>query len=118
MTATLMALHVGRRRQGRAWLKTHHTSSPGVWLVFYKRHTGVKSIPYEDAVREALCLGWIDSLIKRLDDDRYAIKVTPRRTTSKWSDINRRRWAELKAAGLLTSAGLAAAPTSSTCAPR
>jgi len=86
--------------------------------VFYKRHTGVKSIPYEDAVREALCFGWIDSLIKRLDDDRYALKVTPRRTTSKWSDINRRRWAELKAAGLLTSAGLAAAPTSNTYAPR
>src|SRR5213596_3579841 len=75
-------------------------------------------MPYEDFVREALCFGWVDSLVKRLDDDRYAIKVTPRRTTSKWSDINRRRWAELKAAGLLTSAGLAAAPTSSTCAPR
>ena len=86
--------------------------------MFYKRHTGVKSIPYEDAVLEALCFGWIDSLIKRLDDDRYALKVTPRRTTSKWSDINRRRWAELKAAGLLTSAGLAAAPTSNTYAPR
>lgn len=89
----------------------HHTSSPAVWLVFYKAHTGVKSIHYEDTVREALCFGWIDSLIKRLDDDRYALKVTPRQPTSKWSDINRKRWAELKAAGLLTSAGLAAAPT-------
>src|SRR6266511_2400272 len=56
-------------------------------------------------VREALCFGWIDSLVKRLDDDRYALKVTPRQPTSKWSDINRKRWAELKAAGLLTSAG-------------
>jgi uncharacterized protein YdeI (YjbR/CyaY-like superfamily) len=86
--------------------------------VFYKRHTGVKSISYEDAVREALCFGWIDSLIKRLDDDRYVLKITPRRTTSKWSDLNRKRWAELKAAGLLTSAGLAAAPTSKTYAPK
>ena len=86
--------------------------------MFYKAHTGVKSIPYEDTVREALCFGWIDSLIKRLDDDRYALKVTPRQPTSKWSDINRKRWAELKAAGLLTSAGLAAAPTNNTYAPR
>ena len=75
-------------------------------------------MPYEDAVREALCFGWIDSLIKRLDDDRYAVKVTPRQPTSKWSDINRRRWTELKAAGLLTSAGLAAAPTENSYGPR
>jgi uncharacterized protein YdeI (YjbR/CyaY-like superfamily) len=86
--------------------------------VFYKAHTGVQSIPYEDTVREALCFGWIDSLIKRLDGDRYALKVTPRQPTSKWSDKNRKRWAELKGAGLLTPAGLAAAPTSKTYAPR
>ena len=86
--------------------------------MFYKAHTGVKSIHYEDTVREALCVGWIDSLIKRLDDDRYALKVTPRQPTSKWSDINRKRWAELKAGGLLKSAGLAAAPTNNTYAPR
>jgi uncharacterized protein YdeI (YjbR/CyaY-like superfamily) len=75
-------------------------------------------MPIEDAAREALCFGWIDSLIKRLDDDRYAVKVTPRRPSSKWSDINRRRWKELKAAGLLTPAGLAAAPTENTYRPR
>jgi uncharacterized protein YdeI (YjbR/CyaY-like superfamily) len=118
MTASLMTLRVTNRRQWRAWLTRHHTSSPGVWLVFYKTHTGVKSIGYEDTVREALCFGWIDSLIKRLDDDRYVLKVTPRQPTSKWSDINRKRWVELKAAGLLTSAGLAAAPTNNTYAPR
>ena len=55
---------------------------------------------------------------KRLDDDRFAIKVTPRRPTSKWSDLNRKRWMELKAAGLLTPAGLAAAPTENTYGPR
>ena len=118
MTAQLMTLNVRTRRQWRAWLAKHHKSSPGVWLVFYKAHTGVKSIPYEDAVREALCFGWIDSLIKRLDDDRYAFKVTPRKPTSKWSDLNRKRWAELEAAGELTPAGLAAAPTHNTYAPR
>ena len=79
--------------------------------MFYKAHTGVKSIRYEDTVREALCFGWIDSLIKRLDDDRFAMKVTPRKSTSKWSDLNRRRWTELKSAGLLTPAGLAGSPT-------
>jgi uncharacterized protein YdeI (YjbR/CyaY-like superfamily) len=113
-----MALEVRNRREWRAWLVTHHTSSSGIWLVFYKQHTGRKSMPLEDAAREALCFGWIDSLIKRLDDDRYAVKLTPRRPTSKWSDINRRRWKELKAAGLLTSAGLAAAPTENTYGPR
>jgi uncharacterized protein YdeI (YjbR/CyaY-like superfamily) len=114
----LMTLEVRTRRQWRAWLAEHHASSPGVWLVFYKQHTRVESMPIEDAAREALCFGWIDSLIKRLDDDRYAVKVTPRKPTSKWSDINRRRWAELKASGLLTPAGLAAAPTENTYAPR
>src|SRR2546426_2111817 len=118
MTAELMTLHVRRCRQWRAWLAKHHTSSPGVWLVFYKAHTGVESIRYEDTVREALCFGWIDSLIKRLDDDRYALKFTLRKPTSKWSDINRKRWAELEAAGLLAAPGLAAPPTENRYAPR
>jgi uncharacterized protein YdeI (YjbR/CyaY-like superfamily) len=111
MARDLIAVDVRTRRQWRAWLAAHHASSPGIWLVVHKDHTGVKSIPYEDAVREALCFGWIDSLIKRLDDDRYARKFTPRKPTSKWSDVNRKRWAELKAAGLLAAPGLAAAPT-------
>ena len=118
MTAELMTLRVRSRPQWRAWLEKHHASSPGVWLVRYTAHTGMKSIPYEDMVREALCFGWIDSLVKRLDDDRYAIKVTPRKPTSKWSDINRKRWAELEDAGLLTPAGLAAAPTENRYAPK
>ena len=118
MTTELMMLEVRNHQQWRTWLGKHHASSPGVWLVFHKHHTRVKSIPYEDSVREALCFGRIDSLIKRLDDRRYARKFTPRQPTSKWSDINRKRWMELKAAGLLTPAGLAAAPTDNTYAPR
>jgi uncharacterized protein YdeI (YjbR/CyaY-like superfamily) len=118
MTAELKTLELPSRRHWRAWLKKHHTSSPGIWLVFYKAHTGKKSIPHEDAVREALCFGWIDSLVKRLDEDRYAIKVTPRKPTSKWSNLNRKRWRELKDAGLLTPAGLAAAPTNNSYAAR
>jgi uncharacterized protein YdeI (YjbR/CyaY-like superfamily) len=118
MTAELELLQVTSRRQWRAWLTKHHSSSPGVWLVFHKAHTGVKSIPYEDMVREALCFGWVDSLVKRLDENRYSVKVTPRRPTSKWSEINRKRWLELEAAGLLTAAGLAAAPTRNIYAPK
>jgi uncharacterized protein YdeI (YjbR/CyaY-like superfamily) len=118
MAPELSTLRVRTRREWRAWLEKHHQSSPGVWLVFYKAHTNVASMPYEDAVREALCFGWIDSLIKRIDDERYAFKVTPRKPTSKWSALNRKRWAELKAAGQLAPAGLAAAPTDNTYAPK
>ena len=93
-----------------------HTLASGS-LRRHKQHTGVKSMPYDDLVREALCFGWVDSLIKRLDDDRYAIKVTPRKSTSKWWAINRRRWNALKTAGLLAAPGLAAALTENSCAP-
>jgi uncharacterized protein YdeI (YjbR/CyaY-like superfamily) len=117
MTAALITVDVRTRQQWRAWLANNHASSPGVWLVRHKQHSGVNSMPYEDVVREALCFGWVDSLIKRLDSDRYAIKVTPRKPTSKWSDINRRRWNELKAAGLLAAPGLGAAPTGNKYAP-
>lgn len=116
--ADLELLQVTSRREWRAWLKKNQASSPGVWLVRHKAHTGIKSIPYEDMVREALCFGWIDSLVKRLDADRYAIKVTPRKPTSKWSQLNRTRWTNLKDAGLLAPAGLASAPTNNTYTPR
>ena len=118
MATNLNELDVRTRKQWRQWLAKHHASSPGVWLVRHKQHTGIKLMPYEDLVREALCFGWVDSLVKRLNDDRYAIKVTPRKATSKWSDINRRRWKELEAAGLLEAPGRSAAPTSNSYAPR
>ena len=116
--AELRTLEVANRQQWRTWLEKNHTSSPGVWLVFYKDHARVKSVEYEDSVREALCFGWIDSLIKRIDDDRYARKFTPRQPTSRWSDSNRKRWAELRATGLLSASGMAAAPTRNSYGPR
>jgi len=115
--AELKTLEVRDGREWRDWLEREHESSPGVWLVYYKKHTGVQCIAYEDSVREALCFGWVDSIIKRLDDDRCVRKFTPRQPSSKWSESNRKRWAELKAAGRLTAAGLAAAPTANTYAP-
>src|SRR3954462_12680562 len=99
----------------RGWLTRHHTSESEVWLVFFKRGP---TLAYEDCVREALCFGWIDSLIKRLDDDRYVRKFTPRKPTSKWSPLNRKRWSELKDAGLLASPGVAAAPTDNSYSAR
>jgi uncharacterized protein YdeI (YjbR/CyaY-like superfamily) len=118
MAGMLITLDVRTRKQWRQWLAKHHASSPGVWLVRHKQHAGVESMPYEDLVGEALCFGWVDSLVKRLDDDRFAIKVTPRKPTSKWSDLNRRRWKALETAGLLEAAGIAAAPTANRYAPR
>jgi uncharacterized protein YdeI (YjbR/CyaY-like superfamily) len=114
----LSTLTVSSRQQWRTWLRKHHAASRGVWLVFYKGRAVARSISYEDSVREALCFGWIDSLIKRIDDGRYARKFTPRHPTSNWSDSNRKRWLQLKEARLLAAAGLAAAPTDMVCAPR
>ncbi len=99
------------RKQWRAWLANYFDSESEVWLVFNKRHAHRPSISYNDAVEEALCFGWIDSIIKRLDDKRYARKFTPRKPDSNWSTANRRRYADLQARGLLAPAGLKRAPT-------
>ena len=104
--------------QWRDWLTKHHASELEVWLIFYKRHTGVESIAYKDARDEALCFGWVDSLVKRLDDRRYAIKFTPRRSDSRWSDKNRQRYAALEASGRLKPAGIARRPTDRGYGPR
>lgn len=98
----------------RDWLAKHHDTEAEVWLIFHKRHTGVASIDYQDALDEALCFGWVDSLIKRLDDRRYARKFTPRRADSRWSAVNRKRYAELKASGRLKPGGLNRPPTNRT----
>ena len=97
--------------QWRTWLEAHHESESEVWLVFHKRHTGVPSIAYEDAIDEALCFGWVDSLIKRLDDARYALKFTPRKAESRWSAKNRQRYAALEASGRLKPGGIRRPPT-------
>jgi uncharacterized protein YdeI (YjbR/CyaY-like superfamily) len=108
---TLKTLDARTPEQWRRWLADHHHAESEVWLVFHKQHTGRASIAYQDAVDEALCFGWIDSLIKRLDDARYARKFTPRKADSKWSASNRQRYAQLKAGGRLMPAGLNRPPT-------
>ncbi len=107
----LKTVEVQSRAEWRVWLEKHHDSTPEIWLVFPKKATGVVTLSYDDALEEALCFGWIDSLIRRLDDARYARKFTPRKPESKWSTINRRRYAKLKARGLLEQPGLDRPPT-------
>ena len=99
--------HARNRDEWRAWLDKNHAAKTEVWLVFYKQHTGRSSIPYEDAVEEALCFGWIDSVIQRIDDKKYGLKFTPRRDGSKWSALNKRRVAKMIQEGRMTEAGLA-----------
>jgi uncharacterized protein YdeI (YjbR/CyaY-like superfamily) len=114
----MKTLRLQRVEQWRDWLDAHHASASEIWLVFYKRHTGVASIDYQDALDEALCFGWVDSLVKRLDDRRYALKFTPRRADSRWSDANRKRYAELEAGGRLRPAGIERPPTDRRYGPR
>jgi len=114
----MRTLLVRNVEQWHDWLDEHHASESEVWLVFHKVHTGVPSIDYKDALDEALCFGWVDSLVKRLDDKRYARKFTPRKADSRWSDINRRRYAELEASGRVQPPGLARAPAARGSAPR
>lgn len=102
----------------RDWLDEHHASESEVWIVFQKKPTGVASIKYEDALDEALCFGWVDSLVKRLDDQRYARKFTPRRPDSRWSTKNGKRYAELKADGRLKPAGIERPATDRGYGPR
>jgi uncharacterized protein YdeI (YjbR/CyaY-like superfamily) len=113
-TRAMRTLEVRTRQEWRDWLERHHASESEVWLVFPKRHTAVREIDYDAAVEEAICFGWIDSLVKRLDDERYARKFTPRKLESRWSTINRRRYADLESKGLLAAAGLGRPPTNRT----
>jgi len=107
----LKTLEVRSCEEWQKWLAEHHDVESEVWVVFYKHRTGRPSIGYDDAVNEAMCFGWIDSLIKRLDDERYVRKFTPRKPDSRWSTANRKRYAQLKASGRLMPAGLSRAPT-------
>ena len=94
--------------QFRAWLQKHHKTADELWVGFYKKATGKPSITWQEAVDEALCFGWIDSIRKRVDADSFTNRFTPRRRGSAWSEVNTRRVAELMKAGRLRAAGRAA----------
>ncbi len=100
-------LCVTTREEWRAWLEEHCATSQRIWLIYYKKHTGKPTIPYDDAVEEAICFGWIDGLVRRIDDERYMQRYTPRKPRSIWADSNKARVEKMAREGLMTPAGMA-----------
>jgi uncharacterized protein YdeI (YjbR/CyaY-like superfamily) len=92
----------------RAWLQKHHQTASEVWVGFHKKGTGRRSLTWSEVVDEALCFGWIDGKVQRIDGNRYRQRLSPRRRNSNWSALNVAKVAELRAQGRMTPAGEAA----------
>jgi uncharacterized protein YdeI (YjbR/CyaY-like superfamily) len=90
------------------WLEEHHEMETEVYVGFYKTHTGKRAMSWSESVDQALCFGWIDGKVNRIDDDRYMQRFTPRRRGSNWSNINVEKVAKLIEDGRMRPAGLAA----------
>jgi uncharacterized protein YdeI (YjbR/CyaY-like superfamily) len=102
-------LYVTTRKDWRAWLARNHAREKEIWLVAYRKGSGKRRLAYNAAVEEALCYGWIDSVLRRIDDESFAQRYSPRRPGSKWSAMNRERLRRLIEQGKVTKAGMAAA---------
>jgi uncharacterized protein YdeI (YjbR/CyaY-like superfamily) len=100
-------LYISKRQEWRMWLKQHYHSEKEVWLVFYKKHAGKPSIAYNEAVEEALCFGWIDSTVRKIDKDRYAQRFSPRKPRRPYSQSNKERLRRLIEKGLVAEDVLA-----------
>ena len=100
-------IHFVTTEDWRSWLEGNHATENDVWLMIHKRHSETVSITVDQAVEEALCFGWIDSSMQPIDGDRYALRFTPRRKGSNWSERNKARVARLIEEGRMTEAGLA-----------
>jgi uncharacterized protein YdeI (YjbR/CyaY-like superfamily) len=94
------------RAHWRKWLQRNHDRSPGVWLIYLKKSSGRQNLTVNDAVEEALCFGWIDSVVNAIDEISYKQVFTPRKKGSTWSKVNKERVTRLVAQGLMTPAGL------------
>jgi uncharacterized protein YdeI (YjbR/CyaY-like superfamily) len=92
----------------RAWLEEHHDTESEVWVGYFKKATGKPTMTWPQAVEEALCFGWIDGKLQRIDDERHRQRFTPRRPGSNWSEINVAKVADLRTAGRMRPAGEAA----------
>lgn len=101
-----MELYVKNREEWCKWLEEYHKSVDGIWLIYYKKPSGKPRISYNDAVEEALCFGWIDSKIKRVNDDYYIQWFTPRRHGSRWSELNIKRAEKMIKEGRMRQEGL------------
>ena len=99
-------LYITNRKQWRAWLAKHHKIKKEIWLVYYRKDSGKPRIPYNDAVEEALCYGWIDSTQKKVDDESTAQRFSPRRKGSPVSPMNKERIRRLIAKKKMTRAGM------------
>jgi len=102
----MKTIELKERAEWRVWLAENYDRENEIWLVYYKKATGIPSIEYGDSLDEALCFGWIDSLIKKIDEQKYARKFTPREDDSKWSLANKKRVEKLIQDGLMTEHGL------------
>ena len=107
LDANMKTLYARDSEEWRGWLQKNHLAEQGVWLVFYRKETAEPSLSYDDATDGALCFGWIDSTIKKIDDRKYARKFTPRRPGSIWSKLNIYRVDKLTREGKMTKYGLA-----------
>lgn len=94
------------RDEWHQWLSQNHDSSPGVWLIYYKKNSDKPRVEYDDAVEEALSFGWIDSKVNALDDERYMQVYTPRKPGSHWSKLNKQRVRKLIKNGQMQPAGM------------
>lgn len=101
-------LYIINRKQWRSWLAKNNTKEKEIWLIYYRKSSGEKRIPYNDAVEEALCYGWIDSIMKRVDEKRFAQRFTPRRPDSILSQMNKERIHKLIKQKKMTAKGLIA----------
>ncbi|MEB3355263.1 MAG: YdeI/OmpD-associated family protein [Synechococcales bacterium] len=99
--------HPLSREEWRDWLAANHQQAENVWLITYKKSTGKPTLSYDDAVEEALCFGWIDSLPRKLDDERKMLYFAPRKPGSGWSRPNKERVERMVAAEKMAPAGLA-----------
>jgi len=106
MARALPQIQPKSRKAWRAWLEKNHATSSAIWLVYAKKHTGIPSLSYAEAVEEALCFGWIDSLVHPIDDSLYKQIFTPRKEKSAWSALNKKRVEQLVASRQMTAAGM------------
>lgn len=105
--ASMKSIKIKGRSEWRTWLSANYNKETEIWLVYYKKSSGKPSIGYDESVEEALCFGWVDSIIKKIDDEKYVRKFTPRKPDSQWSMSNINRVQKMIQAELMTEHGLA-----------
>jgi uncharacterized protein YdeI (YjbR/CyaY-like superfamily) len=100
-------LYFSTVKEWREWLSQNYDQSEGIWLVYYKKESDQPTLDYEESVEQALCFGWVDSIIRKIDEEKYARKFTPRKDTSKWSVSNKKRVERLIKNNLMAEPGMA-----------